>query len=185
MARTPLKLAQGYLTTTLAAMYTVPASKRTQITEIWLANTNAQLSKNVVLTAGDLVFKDVIGAKINLPAKETVVISETKLVLTASATLGAYVDIAVTGTAQGSTATNTITLSTASSTTDDYYNGAVIEITNNSPAGVLGLSKLITDYTGSTKLAILDSAWSTSPSNASTYHVGGTYLTLFGIEEDV
>ena len=82
--------------------------------------------------------KNAIGCKVVVAPADTVIISEAKVVLvsTASETLGGYVDGTNTGTATGGTS-STITLSTASTTSavDDYYNGGIIELTNNSPAG--------------------------------------------------
>jgi len=189
MARTPKKLAHTYLTTSLASVYTVPASTRTQVTEIWLTNTDPKTTRNVTITAGTLAAKNAIGCKVAVAPADTVIISDAKVVLvsTASETLGGYVDGTNTGTATGGTS-STITLSTASTTSavDDYYNGGIIELTNNSPAGTLGLSKIVTDYVGSTKVATVDSVWATYPvSAATTYIMGPLYITLFGIEEGV
>ena len=184
MARTPKKLAHALASTALAAAYTVPASTRTQVTEIWIENNDTQVTKNVTITAGRLVFKDSLANMINVPAKETVVISKTNIILTASETIGIYVDAAVTGTAQTGAAT-TITLAAGSSATDNYYTGSVIELTNDTPTGVIGLSKKITAYVGSTKVATVDSAWSTNPTGSTTYQIGPLYVTLFGIEESV
>ena len=186
MARTPKKLAHGYLTTSLAVLYTVPASTRTQITEVWIANTDAGLSKDITLTVGDSTLaKNAIASAVTVNNADTVVLSDCKITLTASETFGGRINTNTTGTATGG-ASASITLSTASSTIDDYYNNSIIELTNNSPNGVLGLSKIITDYTGSSKVAIVDSNWATLPvSAATTYIIGPTYVTLFGIEEGI
>lgn len=65
-------------------------------------------------------------------------------------------------------AASTITL-TGTSVTDDFYNGVYVQITNNTPTNVLGMTRKIIDYVGSTKVATLDSAWGTTPSSSSTY----------------
>jgi hypothetical protein len=78
-----------------------------------------------------------------------------------------YDSIIQTGTAQVG-GTNTITLATGASSTDDYYNGCSITITSGIGQGQV---KLIIDYTGSTKLATVDSNWSTQPNNTSQYQV--------------
>lgn len=72
-----------------------------------------------------------------------------------------------TGTAQAGGA-STITLKSASSGTDDYYNGLYITITGGTGVGQV---KIIEDYVGSTKVATVDSAWTTAPNNTSTYSI--------------
>jgi hypothetical protein len=73
------------------------------------------------------------------------------------------------GTAQGGAA-GTITLRSGASSTDDYYNGAVVHIRSGTGAGQ---SRKITDYTGSTRVATVDSNWITNPDNTSVYIVLG------------
>lgn len=80
-----------------------------------------------------------------------------------------------TGTAQAGGAT-TITLDAAASAIDDYYLNAYIRITNNSPANVLGQTRQITDYVGSTKVATVF-PWGTNPSVASTFEI----IVPFGV----
>lgn len=72
-----------------------------------------------------------------------------------------------TGTAQAGAST-TITLKSASSGTDDYYNGLYISITGGTGAGQI---RIIEDYVGSTKVATVDRAWTTTPNNTSTYSI--------------
>lgn len=72
-----------------------------------------------------------------------------------------------TGTAQAGAST-TITLKSASSGTDDYYNGLYITITGGTGAGQI---RIIEDYVGSTKVATVDRAWTTAPNNTSTYSI--------------
>jgi hypothetical protein len=72
-----------------------------------------------------------------------------------------------TGTAQAGAST-TITLKSASSAVDDYYNGLYITITGGTGAGQI---RIIEDYVGSTKVATVDSAWTTAPNNTSTYSI--------------
>ena len=78
-----------------------------------------------------------------------------------------------TGTAQAGAAT-TITLSSDSVILDDYYVGCYVNITNDSPANVLGQARLITDYVGSTRVATVEAAWGTNPSVASTFEILAT-----------
>jgi hypothetical protein len=70
-----------------------------------------------------------------------------------------------TGTAQAGTSTS-ITLKAASSSTNDYYNGLYITITGGTGSGQI---RIIEDYVGSTKVATVDRAWTTTPDNTSTY----------------
>lgn len=72
-----------------------------------------------------------------------------------------------TGTAQAGSST-TITLKSASSGTDDYYNGLYITITGGTGVGQI---RLIEDYVGSTKVATVDRAWTVTPNNTSTYSI--------------
>lgn len=186
MARTPKKLAHGYLTTSLAVLYTVPASTRTQITEVWITNTDAASAKDITLTVGDATLaKNAIVSAATVGSSDSVVISDCKIILTASETFGGWINKNVIGTATGGTSTS-ITISSSSSTIDNFYTNSIIELTNNNPAGTLGLSKIITGYTGSSKVATVDSNWAVTPvSAATTYIIGATYVTLFGIEEGI
>ncbi len=72
-----------------------------------------------------------------------------------------------TGTAQAGAST-TITLKSASSATDDYYNGLYITITGGTGSGQI---RIIEDYVGSTKVATVDRAWTTTPDSTSTYSI--------------
>jgi len=72
-----------------------------------------------------------------------------------------------TGTAQAGAAT-TVTLATGASAVDDFYNGMCVEILSGSGVGE---EKTITDYNGSTKVATVDTAWTTNPDSASVYVV--------------
>jgi hypothetical protein len=73
-----------------------------------------------------------------------------------------------TGTAQAGAST-TITLASGESATDDFYNGMLVRITSGTGSGQV---RRITDYVGSTKVATVDSAWTTTPDNTSVYRVG-------------
>lgn len=80
-----------------------------------------------------------------------------------------------TGTAQAG-ASNTITLDSGASTTDDYYNGCYVNITNNTPTNAQGQARRIIDYVGSTRVATVEANWGTNPSSSSTFEV----LAAFG-----
>jgi hypothetical protein len=71
------------------------------------------------------------------------------------------------GAAQAGTST-TITLKTTSSATDDIYNGMYVTITSGTGAGQI---RIIEDYVGSTKVATVTPAWTTTPTSASNYAV--------------
>lgn len=72
-----------------------------------------------------------------------------------------------TGTAQAGAST-TITLKASSSSVDDYFNALYITITGGTGSGQI---RIITDYVGSTKVATVDRAWSTTPDATSTYSI--------------
>ena len=71
------------------------------------------------------------------------------------------------GTAQGGGATS-ITLQSSADTLSDFYNEMQITITGGTGSGQ---TKTISAYDGSTKIATVDSAWSTQPNSSSTYNV--------------
>lgn len=71
------------------------------------------------------------------------------------------------GTAQAGAST-TITLKSASSSVDDYFNGLYITITGGTGVGQI---RIIEDYVGSTKVATVDRAWTTTPNSTSTYSI--------------
>lgn len=73
----------------------------------------------------------------------------------------------ITGTAQAG-ASDSITLASGETSLNDAFNGLTINITSGTGSGQ---SKSITDYVGSTKVATVDSAWSTPPDNTSVYEI--------------
>jgi hypothetical protein len=83
-----------------------------------------------------------------------------KVTLTAS-------QAAVTGTAQAGASTS-ITLAAGASATDDFYNGLYIELTGGTGSGQV---RQITDYVGSSKVATVNSVWTATPDNTSTYSI--------------
>lgn len=86
------------------------------------------------------------------------------------------------GTAQAGAASS-ITLANAASATDDAYNNLVVEITGGTGAGQ---ANIITNYTGSTRLASVMFPWSTQPDSSSVYAVGELTLTsLFDVRRDL
>src|SRR5919204_5094055 len=65
-------------------------------------------------------------------------------------------------------AAGSITLRSAASAADDLYRGQEIEIYSGTGAGQ---ARVITGYTGSTKVATVDENWITNPDNTSLYRV--------------
>jgi hypothetical protein len=82
-----------------------------------------------------------------------------KITLTAS-------QAAVTGTAQAGSTSTTIKLASGASATNDVYKGMYVTITGGTGNGQV---KIITSYVGATKVATVDSAWTTTPDATSTY----------------
>ena len=74
---------------------------------------------------------------------------------------------AVTGTAQAGAA-STITLAAGASATNDFYKGEVIYTTGGTGSGQ---TRVITGYVGSTKVATVTPAWTTTPDATTTYSV--------------
>lgn len=69
--------------------------------------------------------------------------------------------------AQAGTST-TITLATAASSVDSFYNGKTIRILSGTGAGSTGL---VTGYVGSTRVATISSAWGIAPASGSVYSI--------------
>ncbi len=75
--------------------------------------------------------------------------------------------VAESGTAQGG-ASSTITLSLLANSTNGYYNNWYIKITAGPGTGE---KKVITAYVGATRVATVESAWTVTPTAASTYNL--------------
>ena len=71
------------------------------------------------------------------------------------------------GTAQAGAAT-TITLRSGASSTDDIYNSQILAIVGGTGEDQV---RMIGDYTGSSKVATVDSAWTTTPDATSKYEI--------------
>tara|TARA_R100000664_G_scaffold28481_1_gene39773 strand:- start:3911 stop:6169 length:2259 start_codon:yes stop_codon:yes gene_type:complete len=71
------------------------------------------------------------------------------------------------GTAQAG-ASATITLDSGASATNDIYNGATITTTGGTGSGQ---TRIISDYVGSSKVATVSVAWSTTPSSDTTFTI--------------
>jgi hypothetical protein len=74
-----------------------------------------------------------------------------------------------TGTAQAG-GTNTITLRSGASASDDFYNTTKVTIVSGTGAGQ---SRFVSTYVGSTKVATVTSNWTTQPDNTSVYQFSG------------
>ena len=78
----------------------------------------------------------------------------------------------VSGAAQGADATS-ITLDASASAADSFYNGLIIRILAGPGAGE---SRTVTGYVGATKVATVNSPWTTTPDNSSIYALGFGYV---------
>ena len=76
---------------------------------------------------------------------------------------------AVTGTAQAGSTSTTIKLVAGSSATTDYYKGLYIETTGGTGSGQ---TRQIIAYNGTTLVATIDQAWTTTPDATTTYTIG-------------
>lgn len=83
----------------------------------------------------------------------------------------------ITGTAQAG-GPSTITLATGASGSDDAYNSKNVTIASGTGAGQV---RAIVDYTGSSKVADVDTAWLVEPDNTSVYVVY-TPVTEIGLQ---
>lgn len=70
------------------------------------------------------------------------------------------------GTAQAGTSSSITLDATGSSSTDDFYNYNLVSIHSGTGAGQV---RQVTDYNGTTKVATVDPAWTTTPSTDSEY----------------
>jgi len=80
-------------------------------------------------------------------------------------TFGQYAQLSRDGTAQAGAA-GTITLDASANSNNNYYNNCLVEII----AGIgVGQSRFITAYNGTSKVATVDSNWTTNPDNTSVF----------------
>lgn len=95
-----------------------------------------------------------------------------------SVTGGFSGNVVQSGTAQAGS-TNTITLSSAASATNGLYDPAIVRVTGGTGAGQ---SRLIIDYNGTSKIAVVDRDWRTAPDNTSVYDIMAS-TNLFSTNE--
>lgn len=89
---------------------------------------------------------------------------------------GTYTHTVVRANTAQAGAASTITLDASASASDDTYNGMGITITSGTGVDQV---REITDYVGATKVATVDSAWSTQPDSSSVFEIGnGVYRIL-------
>lgn len=73
------------------------------------------------------------------------------------------------GNAQAGAAGSEIKLDTNASTTNDYYNDSIVCLISGTGAGQ---ARVITGYNGGTRIATVDSSWSTNPDATTVYAIG-------------
>lgn len=89
--RTPKNFSQGTLTSSLAAQVTGAADTRSQVTEIWLTNTNTTTTRYVQLSVFGTATANQLANNIELAPKAGIKI-ESRIVLTAGQILYAKQD---------------------------------------------------------------------------------------------
>ena len=82
-------------------------------------------------------------------------------------TIGSILAVAHAGTAQAGSATG-ITLQTTAVATDDFYNGGVVSLIGGTGAGQ---GNIISDYTGSSKVCVVQNTWVVNPDATTIYVV--------------
>jgi hypothetical protein len=80
-----------------------------------------------------------------------------------------------------SASANTITLAAEASAVDDAYNQMRIEVTAGTGAGQI---RKIIDYNGATKVATVETAWTTEPDATSVYRIDNTVTLICNSGED-
>ena len=86
--------------------------------------------------------------------------------------------VIVTGTAQAGSTSTTIVLASTASSVNGYYAGSTITITSGTGSSPTQ-TRTITAYDGSTKVATINTAWTTTPNNTSVYRItikAATYI---------
>mgnify|MGYP001562334102 CR=1 FL=1 len=149
-----------------AADYTAPPSAASVATAVW-ANATRTLTSLSALAAD--IASAVWGALIATYNTGTAFGGwlQTQLDATIASRLASSAVVVRSNTAVGGAATYA-TLDTGASAVDDYYNGAAILLTGGTGAGQ---SRMIADYTGSTKRATPEHDWVTAPDATTTYTI--------------
>lgn len=89
---TPKKLAQSNLDETAVEFYEVPAGKRAQVTEMWIANTSGTSSREVTLYAHGTSSENTLLHSLSVEEGVTYVIDGSKIVLEETEVLAAKQD---------------------------------------------------------------------------------------------
>lgn len=76
-------------------------------------------------------------------------------------------NVVTSGTAQGGS-TNTITLAAGASATNGTYDPSIVRIVGGTGSGQ---ARLVIDYNGTSKVAVVDRDWRTAPDNTSLYEI--------------
>lgn len=87
------KLAQVYLGTTVAAVYTTPANMRTQIAEVWIDNQNATTQRLIDIHAHGTAIGNRLSHKIPVAADTGITLSDNKIFLNSSEVLALKQDV--------------------------------------------------------------------------------------------
>ena len=93
VTRSAKKIVQVALGTEATAVYTSPVNTVTQITEIWLANTNTTTTRKVSLYAHGTASENTIIPELQILAKGTKIITDARIILAAAEVLAAKQDI--------------------------------------------------------------------------------------------
>jgi hypothetical protein len=124
---------------------------------------------------------DTSGRKVTVSAKNSITVEGTGMAthIALSDTSGSsLLYVTELGSVRSNTAqaggSSSITLDAGASTDDDFYNNMAIRITSGTGSGQ---TRYITDYSGATKIAIVGSAWSTTPDATSVFKIFGQQLT--------
>ena len=91
MPRIAKRLAQTALSTTTSAIYTAPASTTAQITEVFIANTGTT-ARTINFTTGGTFSTNSIIIGLQVGGTASVILEDKKIVVPASAILGARQD---------------------------------------------------------------------------------------------
>lgn len=84
-----VQLNYSWVESTITTLVTSPAATRTQITQIWVTNTNGSTTRDIKLYAHGTNSTNVLMAKIAVTAEETVRVDDMKVVLAAGETMSA------------------------------------------------------------------------------------------------
>lgn len=133
------------------AAYGNPSAGATNATEIASGSYYVDLSTTDTNTLGPVFVKGAVATVDTIIAIYNVVGSS----------------ISQSGTAQTGTV-NTITLASAASSTNGTYDPSLVRITGGTGAGQ---ARLILDYVGATRVAVVDRDWRVNPDNTSTYEI--------------